>query len=98
MKYIKEYEGIVNFNEINIGEFVQIKTNNKFYGFFEPEKIKELVNTSIGKIIDKKNYREIVVKYENLRSILIFDINEITEIGKTKEELELKLNMKKYNL
>ena len=68
----------------------------------------KILNTNVCRIhdIDFKNY-EVTVEYENIpknlkrffyENTITFDISNMIEYGKNKEELELKLATNKYNL
>ena len=96
MKYLKTYE---NNKNIRVDDFVQIKTNKKYNGFYHPEKILNFVNNTIGQI-SSIEHREFIVRYITDTNIQFFRFNEneILAIGKTKEEVEQKLALNKYNL
>jgi len=99
MKYIRTYE---NIKEVQVGDFVQIKTNNKYSGFYNPQKIIDTVNNTVGQISSKEGNLDIIVKYKikyaNDDLQLRFQKKDIVEIGKTKEDVEAKLAANKYNL
>jgi len=96
MKYIKTYEDTDEFPQI--GDYILMKmTRVSDFNLY--------VSTHIGKIVDRrKNHPHMyVVKYDeviphwNTNLIDVF-LNEILYFSKNKEELELKLQINKFNI
>ena len=109
MTYLKYYENIED--NLEVGDYVLIKINILPYTQKQID-TENFINNTIGKIIDIITDRnDVVVLYENVPEtiksyfninngldIRTFDINRIVEHGKTKEQLELKLQANKFNL
>jgi hypothetical protein len=110
MKYIKTYEDLKF--EIQVGDYVQIKTHSSILNVkeFINNNIGIVSNINhtnddivvgyydIPKVIEKffnKTYYKNNSIFPFTRS---FDLNRVVEFGKTKEELEMKILAKKYNL
>jgi hypothetical protein len=102
MKYLKLYE---NFNKPEIGDYVICRSfyNNKYLNIFLSENIGQIV------IINDKSLYSYIVKYnskdlKNLRTLFNnagfrkFQENEILHFSKNKEDLELILSARKYNI
>jgi len=90
-------------SELEVGDYVLMRSS--------VHSIVEFINNTIGKIIgfDYDKYNNIKVTYDNIPEDLRtywfnntndrdFNINQVVEFSKNKEELELKLAAKKYNL
>jgi len=108
MKYLNKFEKFGKFEyKPKYGDYIKIKHYSKNID------LSIYYETHIGKVIDcgdenilvayKEKPEESILKYfyyNNERDDYseIFSINNIVEFGKTKEELELKLASKKYNL
>ena len=105
MKYLKTYEAIKN--QPLVGDYVICSEN-----IINPNKeMRELIrfeSENIGQLVEiyagEHDYK---IKYENIpkfigrnfdKNIRIFARSEIKYWAKTKEKLELKLQMDKYNL
>ena len=111
MKYIKKFENVKI--EPKIGDYVIIEPSSLFVhgSTFSDLTTKEFISNNIGQITHIQNPEQcrpiISVRYFNIPSHLIkffhtycrdYRKDEIVEISKNKEELELKLQAKKYNL
>ena len=99
MKYLKKYESL---ETPEVGDYVLMKSETS------NEKLADLINTTIGKI-DSLAYRSLYVRYNFSKEILNkfrfhdlrlreFDKNQIVAFAKTIKELELKIQVKNYNL
>ena len=104
MKYIKEYEAK---NNMKIGDYVLCHTNSKY--IHNSDETVDFIHSNVGRYVKyARGYdSKYGIKYENIPNIieknldeglLWFDRYEIFDYCKTAEELELKLNAKKYNL
>jgi hypothetical protein len=104
MKHLKTFE---NINGPQIGDYVLISMKGSYNN---DNSIDFFINNNIGQIIKfDENMR--LVKYSNVPgnikmknkfnkdgSIWIGNAFKTVAFGKTKEELELKMDMKKYNI
>ena len=108
MKYIKKYEAISN-NEVEIGDYVIIASLDDDLDVASYNQRKEFnyfIEHNIGKIVDEYKYY-IKVKYYNIpfnikkffdNNTFNFSSSRIIYYGKTKEDIEMKINAKKYNI
>ena len=105
MKHIKKFEQINNKPEI--GDYVLCKAPNSALNPY----LIDYLNSNFGQIVDEFTTNTMginyYVEYENipeelkpkfLKSKRIYREDSIIEYAKTKEELEVKLSAKKYNL
>lgn len=90
MKYIKKYE---KKHIVEVGDYVIIKPNSKFGSY--ANWFKEYIENNIGKIT-KTYIQSVEVFYSDMTCT--FNKDEILHISKNKEDLEVALNSKKYNL
>jgi hypothetical protein len=104
MKYIKQFE---EKTKLKIGDYVLCHTNYQYV--YDSDKIIDFLNSNVGRYVKyAKDYDlKYGVKYENIpffldknlvNSLLWFDRYDIIDYSDNKEELELKLASKKYNL
>ena len=113
MKYIKKFENIENTTP-EVGDCVLINIDTiiikgKIRDFVN-NTIGEIIDIrlKIEDEFDNESLGDLRVKYSNVPkdiqswffngNIRTFNINQMIEFGKTKEELELKIMSKKYNL
>lgn len=96
MKHLKKYESI---EKPEVGDYVLMKSQ-------ATEKIANLINQTIGRI-EFYSISQLGVKYDfpisilnelSIDNIRIFETHQIVAFGKTKKELELKIQANKYNL
>jgi len=104
MKYIKTYE---DQKKLKIGDYVICHTTSKYV--WNSDETINFINANVGRYIKYSRTYDLKygVKYENMPSflennldldLLWFDRYEIFEYSDNKEELEIKLQTKKYNL
>ena len=110
MKYIKTFESMNIMNEGDYALFYYDEIAQFAYSVRFSQELKELINNNIGKIkhISNSTYNWISVEYDNIPSNLqynfhhdgtiLLDKDNVVEYAKTKEELEIKLSINKYNL
>ena len=108
MKYLKKYEDV---NKPEVGDYVYCQEDLLTSDDETYYKAMEFVKNNIGKILKKNpKYSDFfVVRYENIpfelkeyfnvfKSSRNIKYDEIIYWGKTKEEVEAKINSEKYNL
>ena len=103
MKYIKTFESI-NKDKPEVGDYVICDSTIDDYVICDSTNfvsLRELVQNSIGKITIIKSvffWDEFYIEYGDLIGDIMFVEEEILFWSKNKEELELILTTKKYNL
>jgi len=110
MKILKFYESLTD--DVKIGDYALMKIA-VYNSFVTSDKIYyKYINTTIGKICNIRKYNGINISYENVpyeikgyfcnNSDGLYERNfsndELFEYGKTIEELQLKLQTKKFNI
>jgi len=102
MKYLKYYENIED--NLEVGDYVLIKINILPYTQKQIDTenfINNIITDRNDVVVLYENVPETIKSYFNINNgldIRTFDINRIVEHGKTKEQLELKLQANKFNL
>ena len=104
MKYLKKFETITESKKMQVGDYILIRSTRN------PEDLNNFINNNIGQIkkIESKSirvmYDDIPEKfYKNFHTKdegdgRLFGKDQIVEFAKTKENLELKIQMKKFNI
>jgi len=105
MKYLKTYEDYNNMNDVHIGDYVIVYKNTK-YGGGKLVDVINFANNNVGHVVDEYKYLWLI-KYESIpsgiKSYFVDDILKIPKqyikhFSKNKEELEMIVNSKNYNL
>lgn len=102
MKYLKTYENLNNMPEIEIGDYVVCVDHN------DDDDLVKFLSENVGRVeIIKPNKEWLGINFDNIPKKLIddytdppwdFDMSEIVFISKNREDCELYLSVKKYNL
>jgi hypothetical protein len=107
MKHIKSFENLKG-ESPDVGDYVILNVNNS-----EPtnQKFIDFIDSHVGKVIgiNPKASLTYLIEFEDIiayygkyepknTNFLRFGINEISDFSKSKQELEMKIKIKKYNL
>jgi hypothetical protein len=109
MKHIKTYEDLST--ECKIGDHALFDYTNKTYAYHAQltNQLRDFLNTNIGLLVtvSSPNNDWLEVFYDDIPTNLqykfhigtiLLNIENIVELGKTRKEVEQKIEAKKYNL
>lgn len=110
MKYIKEYEELINHYDPQIGDYVICNEIPRKYIGNDDKNIEDFLKNNIGIYVKNQNsvQNSYVVKFNNIPKNMAlrfdstgqraFSRNEIIRFSPNKKDLETYINANKYNL